>query len=225
MLDLETLKYTHYNERDIEIPEAQQYVAERVAKGDINTLFDVGAHYSYNYYAQSFRDILGQEKAYHAIDVLDCPETTKIVDSYFVNNVMNLTSRPTYDIVTCISTLEHVGIYEHIEGGPTEDHINSKKSFVVQLYALAKKGLFITFPYGKEGIFRPHYANITHDFLDFMGLSGKVRGYGVSAHWYYNEFPQGKEQWKVISEADADNVILEPSKGVQCVCIFSASRT
>ncbi|MEK9207242.1 MAG: hypothetical protein AAB922_02090, partial [Patescibacteria group bacterium] len=102
MFDLSSVVYKEWNERDIECPALVGFITTH----PVTTMLDVGAHWSWSYYAPEVRKLVAN---YDAIDILPDPQTKEIVDKYMVRNVLDL-DNVQYDLVACISTIEHAGI-------------------------------------------------------------------------------------------------------------------
>src|SRR3990167_9581732 len=99
---IRTFPIDNRTDRDVEVPLLQEFI-ERVKP---ESLLDVGAHWSHAYYSKEIRPFI---KRYDAIDILDDPETRKIADTYYVGNAITLPLQ-SYDVVICVSTLEHAGL-------------------------------------------------------------------------------------------------------------------
>lgn len=204
------------NERDVEHPLVVEFL--KAAVRSQTSLVDVGAHYSHATYAPDVRATIGPKCKYTGCDLIPDETTAKIVDQYIVKNALDLNTK--YDTVLCISTIEHCGI-DLANTIPVEQ---SQLQMVKKLAYMAKKRMFLTFPYGHHGIFEGHYANITRDTLDRM--IEKIRGseFETSAHFFSNEGPSQGHPWIKVTQEVADKIELDPSKGVQCVCILMAEK-
>lgn len=221
MIDLSDITKAYLNERDVEVPAFVSFIRSMLtADPRITSLLDVGAHYSYATYAPKIRELLASRK-YVACDILNDPDTAKIVDNYIVGNVTELTMTR-FDLVSCISVIEHCGITTY-----KKDDIELEQLSVFKHMAdLSQKGLYLTFPYGMPGIFPNQYSNIHLEMLDkFCEYWRVTKGPDatVDLQFFYNEFsPQGKP-WKELSKDDASTIPLRADLGlVQCVCIFEA---
>src|SRR3989338_26764 len=100
------IEYKHFNDRDIEIPALLDFMSRHREK--FASLLDVGARYSHLYYAplvrQQFPNVF-----YDGVDICPDPDTAKLLNTYHVGNVTEPFLGP-YDLVTCISTIEHCGL-------------------------------------------------------------------------------------------------------------------
>lgn len=218
MITLNDITKKHFNERDVEVPSFVKFVNSSMP--ECNSLLDVGGHYSYATYAQSIKDILST-KQYDACDILNDPDTAKIVNKYMVGNVSEL-DLPKYDLVSCISVIEHCGITTY-----KKDDIEEEQNKIFQRMAdLANQGLYLTFPYGLPGLFPEQYSNIHNSLLNkFCEYWQNTKGptATINLQFFYNEFsPQGKP-WIELEREVASLVPLRVDLGlVQCVCIFEA---
>lgn len=193
-----------YNERDIEDPALISFVEKHK---DIKSVLDVGACYSYATYANKLRALV---KKYDGIDILPDQETEKILDKYIVDNVKNYNKK--YDLVSCISTIEHAGISTY----KTADHVKERRLIFKKLLDLSKKYVFLTFPYGKESFHENEFANITSkDLQVFTKMCSKVK-----TTFYFSEFPQGKIPFVEVEKEFANDVEYKRELGTRCVCIM-----
>lgn len=220
MIKLSDITRQHFNERDVEVPALMSFIKGTASNTHISSILDVGAHYSYATYAPDVRNLLVSQQ-YTACDILDDPNTASIVDEYLIGNVAEL-SVPIHDLVTCISVIEHCGITTY-----KKDDIELEQySIFDRLTSLAKKALFLTFPYGAPGVFPDQYSNIHEEMLSNFCTkwrNEKGSNANIELQFFYNEFsPQGKP-WSELSKEDASKIPLRVDLGlVQCVCIFGA---
>lgn len=198
------------NERDAEVPFLLA-VAKRVKP---STLLDVGANYTHYYYAKELKKLVGK---YVAVDKLFCDETAKVVDEYRVGTLSSLGTKDKYDLVTCISVLEHVGIEEKSAAA----RLLARKDFFLNLLDLATKEVLVTFPYGDEFLLEDSYENITSlELTDLIGLAKKK---GFSSVWsYYATTSDSTDQEMIWKNVDEKHVPFDKNKGsIHCVCMLS----
>jgi hypothetical protein len=203
------IEYRHFNERDVEIPALMDFLEAR--RGRFVSLLDAGAKYSHAYYATLVRGSF-PEVAYHGVDLVPDPETVRIVDAYHVGNVADVDLSP-YDVVTCISMIEHCGMPSNTCGDAAAERLRVFR----RLSSLARRYLFLTFPFGAEGMVPREYANVTRDELDRFVDEAEGR---ARTSFYYNEFPQGREKWRRLSADEASKVPVRVDRGVQCFCVL-----
>lgn len=221
MINLSDITRLHFNERDVETPAFISFIRSMIANDPrISSLLDVGAHYSYATYASRVKELLALRK-YTACDILDDPETAKVVDEYVVGNVTQL-SLAKHDLVSCISVIEHCGITTY-----KKDDIELEQHAVFErMTDLAQKGLYLTFPYGAPGMLPNQYSNIHEGMLDKFCEHWKlVKGQSakIDLQFFYNEFSPHGKPWSELSKEEASKIPLRADLGlVQCVCIFEA---
>lgn len=214
-LDPTDITYRHYNERDVEIPAVLQSI--RSASPHIHSLLDVGAHYSVAHYAEEIRAILSSRR-YDGVDLLDCADTRKILDNYYLGNVCDV-ELPCYDSVICISAIEHAGMstYHKPDASQERDRVFDR------ILELAQHHIFLTFPFGQPCIGH-EFANITATQLGLWEAKCVAYGYRVQADYWFNEFAQMKELWHRISFDEAIQVPYRPERGGQCLALLEATK-
>ena len=221
MITLSDVTKTHFNERDVEVPAVLKFTNEMLAAKSDCSLLDVGGHYAHATYGPGIRELL-KNNIYDACDILPDPPTEKLVNNYFVGNVSEL-SLNQYDLVTCISVIEHCGLTTY-----KRDDIYSEQCLIMKrLTDLAQKGLFLTFPYGLPGVYPDQYSNIfdtllskfTNQWLYSKGPAAKVE-----TQFFYNDFSPKGLPWSELTHEQASQVPLDVDLGiVQCVCLFKAT--
>jgi hypothetical protein len=133
------------NERDIELPLLFSFIGETLP----TSLIDVGAAHTYNIYCQKLRTVIPN---YIGIDPSEDKEVEKIVDSYIIDNVLNVSIRA--DFVSCISVIEHIN--------DSQERIKT----VEQLFKISKSYIYLTFPYGSDNYFDIYnYRSVTSNEL------------------------------------------------------------
>jgi len=199
-----------FNERDVEISKLLEFLKQHSEK--IKTILDVGCYGS---------QYLSQLKEYTSnvdgIDIFDGPKERAILRDYFVGNIREKVLRQ-YDLVICLSTLEHSGIEQY----QVDDYISEQEKVFAKVVDTAEHFLFATFPYGQKMFLRGFYANIARDrlsiFLTYLPY------FNVSLEFWYNENPLNPAGWVQITQDEADAVEYDSSKGVRCVCILKAVK-
>jgi hypothetical protein len=212
MIKVNEIVYKNFNERDIELPVLVKLVYDRAP----TTFLDVGAKHSSVTYAPVIRPLVSQ---YDAIDIENDEQVASIVDRYYTQNVSSFFVGEPYDFVSCISTIEHVGLTSY-----KTEHEPEKRRVFERLLGLTKKDLYLTFPFGAPGVYPNQYSNITSADLSAWEASCSEKGFQVDKYFYYNSFPQGQQLWNHIDQVEAAKVSLNQSTGVQCVCLFHAHK-
>lgn len=208
------IEYRHFNERDVEIPALIDFL--RAREGRFFSLLDVGAFGSHAYYAPLVKSLF-PGSAYHGVDIKPDPRTAELLNRYHQGNVLEL-PLGRYDVVFSVSTIEHCGMTSYKSDDPAAERFQ----VFCRLRDLAKKYLFLTFPFGLEGEFPGEYANITAAELDRYAAA--CPGAAVKTRFFYNEFPQGREKWVAVDRKKASGVALRADRGVQCVCILEIEK-
>lgn len=202
------LKKAVINERIIEIPFAIEALGRLPEKGSVLDLgcmestlplFVAGLGYQvtgfdfreYPYQMPNFKFVQG--------DILDLP---------FDEN--------TFDAVTCVSTIEHVGIGFYND--PTDEQDAPDRKGMLQVKKVLKPGglLILSVPFGM--------AHVDHQqrVYDKKALQGLVDIFDVqSMRFFKNVRPaQGNNFWREIDAAGAESLAYE--SGTDCVACVSA---
>jgi hypothetical protein len=207
------------NERDVEVPALLRFVDEIQPK----SLLDVGAHFSAHTYATEIRKRMPKSEgaAYWAIDLSADPETAAIVDCYRIGDVTGDAHRQVldtfggFDVVSCVSVIEHA----------REKFGGSMDMLMARLAMLTRRGLFVSFPFGKEGKVPNEYENVTDATLkEFCELLDHAK-LDPSVEFIVSDSPQlGRAGWYWTTWRHAEQIPLEASRGVRCVCMLTARR-
>lgn len=167
--------------RDCENPSVIKFLKSR----PIESLLDVGAHYSHANYAHQLREMV---KEYEAIDILSDPPTEAIVDKYYVGNVNDRQIQRSYDAVISVSVFEHAGLSTY-KADHTKEVINLFKTCL--LYA--KKYVWLSFDVGQEWLTEDQHSPITKDIWDEMLNLSKQ--YKVKKRFFYTQGSQAGHPW------------------------------
>lgn len=169
--------------RDCENPSVIEFVKRHA---DIQSLLDVGAHHSWANYAPEIRKLV---KQYDGIDILDDPETKKIVDTYYVGNANGIFLAPqSYDCVISVSTFEHAGISTY-----TADHEQEVMKLFETCMILSKKYVWLSFDIGQEYTYPGELSPITHDM--FKKMKKIVSNFKVNQRFFYTQGSQAGLPW------------------------------
>src|SRR5947209_6774873 len=141
------------NDRDVEVPTLLAFF-QRI--GYVNSLLDIGAHYSSHHYA---KELLPFTYRYDGIDLLDDPETRSYLSHYYVGNAITY-PLDTYDAVICVSTIEHAGVSTY-----KGDYVQERMNLFERCLRLASKYVWISFPVGQEYVHPNEFAPITEEQL------------------------------------------------------------
>lgn len=199
-------------DRDAETPVLLEFLDS--IKGKFDSVLDVGACYSANTYAPAVREIALK---YDGIDIKDDKETVAIVDEYFVGNaITTLLSR--YDLVICVSTIEHAGISTY-----KSDPVKEAFYLFKRCLQLANKYLWISFPVGQHYIY-PNELQI-FDKKQFESFKVLVKPYKVKYRFFYTQWAQGGYSWKEHRDEDfALSVAYRDEIGNQSICVMEIEK-
>lgn len=200
------------NERDIEIGVFLSFV--KSCSSEIETFLDVGAHASADSYLPDLMNLFRDETIYDALDIYHDPKVEQEVNKFYTGDVTKL-KLPQYDLVSCISSIEHSGITTY----KVSDFHQERVKVFERLCSLTKKYLYVTFPFGQEGLSPGQYANVTE--ADLVKFQKSACAYGLQPSYikfFFNLFPQGSHPWNFVPRNEASNIPLDTSKGVQCLC-------
>ena len=142
MLEPTAFPIVRSTDRDCEIPVLYDFLKR--TQGQIESVIDVGAQYSYGYYAPTLRQYTS---FYDALDPTYDKKVDDLVDNYIVADA-ETHQFSQYDLVTCMSTIEHVGQYPKRE----EEYKIKRKTVFKNMLDAAQKYFWISFPVGLEYI-------------------------------------------------------------------------
>jgi hypothetical protein len=170
-------------DRDCEVPLLMEWI-DRL--GPIDSLLDIGCHYSEHYYARLIRP---QVKLYDGVDVALDPPTAQVLDNYYLGNANKVSLQP-HDVVICVSTIEHSGLSTY-----KDDYVAERMKLFARCVSLARKHLWISFPIGQEHVEEGQLAIITKEhytqFLNMIPKSARVK-----ARFLYSQGPQAGHPWQ-----------------------------
>lgn len=199
--------------RMIEISELFKFVETE----KIKTILDVG--YCGSVYLKDFK---AQGKIIDGIDIKSLkqcikewachPEIWKYekeLRNCFMGDIDQIQKR--YDLVICLSTLEHAGIFPERNA----NYLLTRYKMFQKSVELAKRLVYFTFEYGSFAMPSNVYANVTTEELDkFLKI---IKPYKYSLTFYYHSKPDAKV-WEVISRERADQI--DNLKAEHCFCMI-----
>lgn len=199
-------------DRDVEVP----LLIEYIYKIKPESLLDVGAHWSHAYYAKLIRPFI---KRYDAVDILSDPETEKIVDTYYVGNAITLPLK-SYDMVICVSTLEHAGLSTY-----TANHEEEVPKLFYQCFLLAKKYLWFSFPVGQKYFNPTEMAPITGDQIEGFENILEANNCKYEERFFYNKSVTDGFPWQEHTKRDvALKIPYIDCVGTQSLCVITAEK-
>ena len=200
----------YFSERDIELPQLLNFVDAH--SEEITTILDVGCFGS-----QYLKELKEKGKIVDGIDFEHGEEERKYLRNYFVGNALTYPLGQ-YDLVICLSTLEHVGIKPYRVNAFVEE----QNSFFKKVVDASNRFIYATSPYGSPAFLDGEFVNMTRNSLDgFLKVAPKD---ACKMRFYFNEVVYAVSGWTEISQDDADKIQYDPAKGGRCVCILEVIK-
>ncbi len=212
MLQLQNFPIERKTDRDLEIPVLVDFL-NRI-KGNVDSALDVGANYSAGYYAQEIRKIAN---IYHGLDMLPDPKTASIVDHYYEADAVKF-DFPPYDLITCMSTIEHVGQYPVVY----QNYRFERFTLFRKMLKAARKYFWISFPVGKNYQEDGEMSIVNEQELDFF--LGLIRPFKNEVGFYFTEGAQAGEPWKPSIREKCVNQEYNKSLGTQALCVIEVQK-
>lgn len=182
---IRTFPISNRTDRDAEIP----LLLEFLKRIQFESLLDVGAHYSnhkgYSYYAPEVRKLV---KRYDGIDILDDLEAKQLLDNYYIGNAVDY-PLGRYDVVICVSTIEHSGISTYKKENPYKE----RDDLFLKCLDLAKRYMWISFPVGQEYTYPNELSIITDQQLTFW--EHWTKDFRVKERFVYTQGSQAGHPW------------------------------
>src|SRR3990167_1198844 len=173
-------------DRDCEVPILLEFL-DKIQP--IDSLLDIGAHSTnhegYSFYAPEIRK---RVERYDGIDILDDPITIQIVDDFFVGNAITLPLK-LYDIVICVSTIEHAGVSTY----KAEDVKLEQEKLFSRCLELTKKYMWISFPIGLPYVY-PNELSVIED-RQLTHWERLTSNFKIKERFLYNQGPQAGHPW------------------------------
>lgn len=203
------LKKTFVNERIVEIP----FVMQNLPLNRDLSVLDIGC-------SESALSIHLASIGYR-VTGLDMRPFPYVHPSFrFVRaDVMNMSFQDeSFDVVTCISTLEHIGLgfYHDRQGFDDADSKAMKEIYRV----LAKDGLLIiSVPFGR------YRQTPQQRIYDAVRLEDILADFIVEQKLFFADMPaQNMNYWQQIPELEAEH-IDSPDGSTNCVCLVRAHKS
>lgn len=181
-------------DRDAESPILKEWI-EKISP--IESLLDVGCATSRSdgNYADFVRTHV---KRYDGIDIMNDPHTAEILDNYYVGNAVDYPFDRKYDVVICVSVIEHAGLSTYKKTNPKEERDNLFK----RCLELSNKYLWISFPTGLPYTYPDQLSVITEDQLKYW--ESLVKNFKVTERFLHNSAgPQAGTPWREHRKREA----------------------
>ena len=197
----------YFSERDIEVPQLLNFV-DAYSK-EITTVLDVGC-----YGSQYLKELQKRGKIVDGIDITPGTIEKEVLQNYFVGNAVTYPLGK-YDLVICLSTLEHAGI----KGYRVNDFVKEQNFLFKKVVDASKRFIYVTFPYASTPSLQEGQAvNMTRNRLDeFLKL---VPNASYDLRFFFNAVVHDVLGWAEIPHELADTIPYAPEKGCRCVCIL-----
>ena len=207
---LTLLNKEYFGERVVEIPKLFEFLQLHFNK--IETILDVGC-----YGSKYLKELSKYAKVIDGIDIKFGEKEKEFLNAYFIGNAVDYPLGK-YDLVICLSTIEHAGIEQY----QVDDYLKEQFNLFKKIVDVSLKFLFVSFPYGLSSFHAGHFANIDKNRLNaFLKFLGNAK-YKLS--FYFNEDVHNNQGWKKIDQDVANNVSYFPEKGTRCVCILEVEK-
>ena len=183
-------------DRDVDVFTLMEWI-QKVAQnygGKIPSLLDVGAHWSHAYYASKIRPYI---QRYDAIDILEDQNTADIVDNYYVGNAINYAYPQKYDVVICVSTIEHAGVSTYKGEPAQEQHLLFRECF-----KQANKYVFLSFPIGQKYLYEGELSVIHKEIFDNWTNFITALGAKYKTRFFYNQSVTEGYPWREHAKED-----------------------
>ena len=198
------------NERDVEIPRLITFLNNH--KEGMESLLDVGARGSL--YSPILRTLFPRS---WGIDLLPDPSVMKNYSEYIVGDFL-YEDLPLFDFVVSVSTIEHVGV-EYVT---TRLYKELQKYFFTRLTKTARKGLFVSFPYGEAILFDGYYNNIDRTMLE--EFKKDLKGFQYNIQFISANDPTDAYSWREIPQTLADKATNGLTGCVNTICLIEALK-
>lgn len=200
-------------DRDCEVPLLVEYIK---SKSPITSLLDVGAHYSSSstHYAHQIRPLITQ---YDGVDIIYDPEAKKILNTFYTGNA-NEINLPQYEMVICVSTIEHAGLSTY-----KADYVEERMKLFMKCLELTKKYMWISFPVGQEYVYPNELAPVTDKQLKRWEIL--TSNFKVKERFFYNQGPQANHPWYEHTKRDvAVKIPYLDFIGNQSICVLEIEK-
>ena len=201
---------TFGNERDVELKKLDRFLAANL--GQDHAVLDIGP-----WYLGSTKICAKYTKNLDTVDLVSRKRIAHLVRYEYVEDYL-FGDFIEYDFVVCVSTLEHMGVTPVKMMNYREMQLLAVEKMLDQ----ALKGVFLSFPYGQEILYKEKYNNIDRSMVDTMEML--ARDFKISKNFFNTATPAIPTSWRVISQREADKQANELKDGVSTICILNMLR-
>lgn len=200
-------------DRDCESPLLTEFIS---ARGPLDSLLDIGAHWSAHHYGSALRK---QVRRYVGIDIQPPdPATGQLLDAYHTGNANTFTFGEKFDAVICVSTIEHAGVSTY-----KADFLKERMALFETCLNLSRKYVWISFPVGQAHIEEGQLAIITDEHLKvWEKLTEKFK---VKQRFLYSQGPQASHPWREHSKRQvAVRIPYLSFEGNKSICVLEIEK-
>jgi hypothetical protein len=179
---------------------------------------DVGCHSSKDEggYAETIR---AKVKRYDGIDIVADPRLSGFLDYQYVGNVNTFDFTTKYDLVTCVSVIEHTGLSTY-----KADPLTERMGMFMKCLELAKEYMWISFPVGQEYTYPDQLSIITEKIL--KRWETLTNNFIVKKRFFYTQGAQAGHPWYEHRKRDvALKIPYLDYIGNQSICILEIDKT
>ncbi len=212
MLQLQEFPILRRTDRDLEIPVLVDFL-HRIS-GNVESALDVGAQFSAGYYAPELRKTA---RIYHGLDPLPDPQTEKIVDKMIQADAVDF-DFPAYDLITCVSVLEHLGQYPTVY----QNYRYLRYKVFEKMLNAAKKFLWVSFPVGLNYQEAGEMSIFNEQELEF--ILGLIKPYKNEVGFYFTEGAQAGYPWQPSIREKCVNQAYQKHLGTQALCVIEVTK-
>jgi SAM-dependent methyltransferase len=138
--------------------------------------------------------------------------------NFVQGNILELPfKKGSFDAVTCVSTIEHIGIGFYSD---PKDGLSSDIKGMLEIKRVLKPGglLILTVPFGKS------FVNNQQRIYDQGSLDKLIAGFSVNTIKYFKntQVVNGNNYWEEIQPGQAESLCY--TGGTECVCCLSATK-
>lgn len=202
-------------DRDCENVLLEEYIK---SKAPVESLLDVGAHYSADpaHYAHKIRPLI---KRYDGIDILGDPQAKGVLDHFYVGNAIDYPYElPSYEMVICVSTIEHAGLSTY-----KGDYVEERMKLFETCLRMTKKYMWISFPCGQEYIYPGELAPVTDKQL--KRWETLTSNFKVKERFFYTQGAQAGLPWREHTKRDvAVKIPYLDFIGNQSICVMEIEK-
>jgi len=198
------------NEKDPELAQLQGFLLSNHQQTD--TILDIGP-----WCEGSTKVCSLHTKQLETIDLKHRTALEKMVRKQWVEDYL-FADLPEYDFVVCVSTLEHIGVTPLKMLDPREMQLFAVQKILDQ----AKKGVFLTFPYGQPVLYKQNYFNIDRTMVAEM--ENMAKGFDVTKKFLTTKTPKLPDSWREVSQKQADRAENKLKEGTLTIAIISMLR-